>query len=1048
MPPSRSLSRQLEAVLFAGALALAAPLPGRADPGSPPDGGAAGDAAALAQPTVRIYQDRDGLPQNTVQAIALDGEGRLWVGTPDGVASYDGHGWTAADLPRPHETQRVRALLAASAGGLWIATEAGGLVHLLGAEGTESVLAGPRSLPVPRVNALLEVPLAGGETELWAGTHGGGLARRSGGRWRIYGTEEGLPSLWVWSLLATDDGSGRPTIWAGTALGLARLLPGESRFRPVAGAPEGPVNSLLATGAGTGRTAVWVGTYGDGLHRLDGATWHHWSRRDGLPSDFVTALAPCRKRPGECGVWVGTDGGGAARVSDRVEQVLDERSGLPASTAVYSLLETTAAEGVEALWLGTRNGGLVRLKERGWRSFALRSDGLRLPVSALLETADDRGRPVYWAGTDGGGLFRLGFGDGRPISAWSPVGGAGGPLPGDSIRCLLARGEAGREEIWVGTRNRGLLRLAGGKWEVFDRASGALPDDLVETLLETADEAGRRTLWVGTRDGLVRFDGRRWEAVGTAEGPLRGRIQALVATRASAGATVLWAGTNSGLGRLEGGRWQVLGRESGLLNPVVRSLHAGTGPGGGPALWIGTAGGGVSLLDLEDEGRPLLTLHRGNLPGLSNDVIHGIVEDLAGRVYLLTNRGVSRLAREEVPGPGGAPYAAVSFSHEDGLPLNQGNRGAVLRDRQGRIWVGTVGGAALYDPAEETPDRTAKRLLLRGERHPEGHRLEAGESLPHDATRIAFDYALLSFFREEESRFRTQLVGLEPLPSAWTAGRSREFAQLPAGSYRFQVWGRDYAGNLSGPVELAFAVRPAPWETAWARLATLLLLAGIVALLVRLRVRRLEQRERELSSKVDARTRQLREANNLLVELSYVDAVTSVANRRRFDEVLDLEWRRAARQRTPIALAMIDIDCFKAYNDTYGHQRGDDCLRAVAAGLADGLVRAGDAVGRYGGEEFGVILPGTGLAGAALVAEQLRLRIEQLAIEHRSSAVRPFVTISCGVASLVPVEGEDPRDLLHRADLALYRAKQRGRNRVVTEPEIPFADRRTPRTDA
>ncbi|MCZ7650041.1 MAG: GGDEF domain-containing protein [Thermoanaerobaculia bacterium] len=291
-------------------------------------------------------------------------------------------------------------------------------------------------------------------------------------------------------------------------------------------------------------------------------------------------------------------------------------------------------------------------------------------------------------------------------------------------------------------------------------------------------------------------------------------------------------------------------------------------------------------------------------------------------------------------------------------------------------------------------------------------------------------------------------MGLEPLPSAWTAGRSREFAQLPAGSYRFQVWGRDYAGNLSGPVELAFAVRPAPWETAWARLATLLLLAGIVALLVRLRVRRLEQREKELSSKVDARTRQLREANNLLVELSYVDAVTSVANRRRFDEVLDLEWRRAARQRTPIALAMIDIDCFKAYNDTYGHQRGDDCLRAVAAGLADGLVRAGDAVGRYGGEEFGVILPGTGLAGAALVAEQLRLRIEQLAIEHRSSAVRPFVTISCGVASLVPVEGEDPRDLLHRADLALYRAKQRGRNRVVTEPEIPFADRRTPRTDA
>lgn len=1033
------------ALLLAGALCSASPLVARGDR-IPPPADDTGDAADLAQPTVRIYQDRDGLPQNTVQAIALDGEGRLWVGTPDGVASYDGHTWTVANLPRPHETQRVRALLPSRDAGLWIATEAGGLVHL-GADGTESVLPGPRGLPVPRVNALLEVPAPGGGTELWAGTHGGGLARRSGGQWRVYGTEEGLPSLWVWSLLATRDGAGQPTIWAGTALGLVRLLPGETRFQPVAGAPEGPVNSLIATGAGTGRTAVWVGTYGKGLHRLEGSQWRHWSRREGLPSDFVTALAPCRGRPAACGVWVGTDGGGAARVADRVEQVVDERSGLPASTAVYSLLETTAAEGVEALWLGTRNGGLVRLKERGWRSFALRSDGLRLPVSALLETVDGAGRPVYWAGTDGGGLFRLAP-RAAEAPAWSAVEGPGGPLPGDSIRCLLARGEAGQEEIWVGTRNRGLLRLAGGRWSAFDRAGGALPDDLVEALLETRDQAGRSILWVGTRDGLARFDGGSWETVATGDGPLRGRIQALAASRDGAGGTVLWAGTNGGLGRLEDGRWRLFGKEAGLLNPVVRSLHAGTGPDGRRALWIGTAGGGVSLLDLEDEGRPLLTLHRNNLPGLPNDVIHGIVDDLAGRVYLLTNRGVSRLAREAAPGPGGSPYGVASFNHEDGLPLNQGNRGAVMRDRQGRIWVGTVGGAALYDPAEETPDLTPKRLLLRGERHPEGQRLRSGESLPHDATRIAFDYALLSLFREEESRFRTQLVGLEPLPSAWTSGRSREFAQLPAGSYRFQVWGRDYAGNLSGPVELAFAVRPAPWETAWARLAALLLLAGLVALLVRLRVRRLERREKELSTKVDARTRQLREANNLLVELSYVDAVTSVANRRRFDEVLDLEWRRSARLHTPMALAMVDIDCFKAYNDTYGHQRGDDCLRAVASGLADGLVRAGDVVGRYGGEEFGIILPGTGLAGAALVAEQLRLRIEQLGIEHRSSTVRPFVTISCGVASLLPVEGEDPRDLLHRADLALYRAKQRGRNRVVTEPEIPFADRRTPRTDA
>ncbi len=210
------------------------------------------------------------------------------------------------------------------------------------------------------------------------------------------------------------------------------------------------------------------------------------------------------------------------------------------------------------------------------------------------------------------------------------------------------------------------------------------------------------------------------------------------------------------------------------------------------------------------------------------------------------------------------------------------------------------------------------------------------------------------------ARSSVGLGGREPLGP--DSDRESARGDRHEGSTGSGVWGRDHAGNVTGPRELVAAGRAfRPSETPWAYLLGLAAVAALVVALVRARLHALARRERDLSAKVDARTRQLREANDLLIELSYVDALTAIANRRRFDEVLELEWRRAVRSRSPLALAMIDIDSFKAYNDGYGHQQGDACLRAVAAALADGLVRAGDMVGRYGGEEFGVILPGTGL---------------------------------------------------------------------------------------
>lgn len=167
-----------------------------------------------------------------------------------------------------------------------------------------------------------------------------------------------------------------------------------------------------------------------------------------------------------------------------------------------------------------------------------------------------------------------------------------------------------------------------------------------------------------------------------------------------------------------------------------------------------------------------------------------------------------------------------------------------------------------------------------------------------------------------------------------------------------------------------------------------------------------------------------------LKRLSYLDGLTGVANRRRFDEALDLEWRLMTRDVKPLSLIMCDIDFFKAYNDTYGHQGGDECLRLVANTLKSILGRPGDLVARYGGEEYAVILPGTDSQDAKFLAEKMRSRVESLKIIHVSSQVCEVLTISLGVATTIPTRGSLPDELISAADQALYEAKKEGRNRV------------------
>lgn len=178
---------------------------------------------------------------------------------------------------------------------------------------------------------------------------------------------------------------------------------------------------------------------------------------------------------------------------------------------------------------------------------------------------------------------------------------------------------------------------------------------------------------------------------------------------------------------------------------------------------------------------------------------------------------------------------------------------------------------------------------------------------------------------------------------------------------------------------------------------------------------------------------ELKKANEKLKMLSVIDGLTQIPNRRKFDEYLDSEWKRHHREKTNMSVILSDIDFFKLYNDNYGHQAGDDCLQKVAQAIHGSITRSTDLAARYGGEEFAIILPNTDLEGALTVAEKARTSVEKLMLEHEKSKVSDHVSLSLGVATMVPGADNSAEALVAMADEALYEAKESGRNRSITK---------------
>lgn len=853
--------------------------------------------APFGLPVFRTVTERDGLPQNSIQKLAFDPKGYLWVATQDGPAYYNGRSWVRVDLPNRAVSNNVRAMVVASDGSIWFGTDGGGVLQHKNGE-WHSFTEASGALPSNQVRCLVETWSISGQSMIWVGTRNG-LACLEAGKWTHYTTKSGLPNNWVLSLLETRGVNGNRQLWVGTdGGGLACFEQGEwSVYSVESGAlPHNGVLSLLETTASTGTRTLWVGTSG-GLTRFENGQWTTFDVKSGLPNNIVLTLLETRSVGGHSTLWIGTYGGGLIRLDEKqagesafsiplsatsqttlqksyTVSVYDTRSGLP-NNVVYSLLESKSETGIRTLWIGTLGGGLARLEQAKWTAFNTRTGLPNDLVYSLLETKNADGNSIIWAGTDSG-LARLERGQ------WTLFNSGAGLPTNVAYSVLETTSREGTKSLWVGTYGGGLACWENSKWTIYNTTNG-LPHNIVRGLHQSVLPGGERYLWVATDAGVARLSlqgaispsvkagslGQRpsWLIFDMQTGLPNSVVRCLTETVAASGERSVWVGTDSGLARLDfQSEIKFTAVTDGPTRPVL-SLLSTVSADGSYWLWAGTEGGGVWRCNVARPGSKWESLTKEQNPRMLSNTVNQLREDSQKRLYLFTKKGITRLIPQASRPNQLAEFDCYTFTTDDGLPSNECTRGASLVDSHGRIWAGTLAGVALYDPAQEVNDRRKKPLFIETtlvNNNPVSLEQLTGQSLSYSQNNLVFEYALLSFFRESDTRYQTQLVGYDAAVTDWSATPQRVFTNLPENTYTFRVWGRDYAGNISGPVDVSFQIRPAPWRTWWAYLIYLAGVIGVAWWMMQWQVRSFQRRNEELESKVAARTAELTLTNDEL----------------------------------------------------------------------------------------------------------------------------------------------------------------------------------------
>lgn len=911
---------------------------------------------------------RNGLPHNTINALAQTPDGYLWLGTWEGVARYNGRDFRIFD--RTPETGLpdvgIRTFHLDYNNSLWVAGSRGGLVRVTDGQWQ----------PYEPLGVLINRVLLDKQQRLWIATEGQGLFMQNAAGERIhYSREDGLPSEQIHSLL--EDAQGR--IWVGTSNGLV-YLDGQLQIHGMAAEEFNgvPVMALLLNA----NKELLVGTE-RGLFLSVAPDLSPKTLLENVP---VSALLFENERI----LWIGTVDRGLFRQYGNTTEQLDIRQGLPNNRVLALLLDNE-----KSLWVGT-NGGVFRLRD-------------------------------------------------APFSTFTTEQG----LAGNYVRTVLSHTDGC---MYIGS-SRGLNRYCDGKIDRIDLSEASIG----QSVLSLAEGPEQR-LWVGTyADGLIALqDGEIIQHYHAANGLPANEIRAVLPLSNGA----IWVGTALGATLINEHGLKSFGKEEGLPSPFIMALYKNShdqvliGTGAGVAIWDN---GHISQLDFsefdnaeyafgfaEDHAAGVLWMATdrgilaynlataemtmiGRKEGVPFDKLFQVVLDNEGYLWVSSNRGVLRLNRQQaldIIAGRRSQLEVELYGESDGMASAQANGGsakAATLHHDGSVWIATSMGVSRVQPerlqlfAKLTPPIVIEQVLVDGLRKAIAPQMR----LPAGTNRVEIYSAGLGYVMSQRIQYKTLLEGFDQDWVFRGSYSAAEYTNLPPGKYRFTVVAAYPGGDWSKrEAVLNFEILPYFWQRWWFNLILVVGLITLLLLLARWRLAHLKQNEQRLLKLVAEQTHELH-------LLARQDTLTGLANRRAFDEALQLEYQRAKRAGQTLCLALLDVDHFKQVNDSLSHAVGDEVLKRIATILKQHC-RAIDTLARWGGEEFVILLPDTQLQDAIEVCERLRLELENANFGDISPALSMTVSIGLTTNKQLALS-----QLLVRADHALYQAKQRGRNCLV-----------------
>ena len=923
----------------------------------------------------------DGLGNLSVKSLYQDRAGFLWVGTQGGLFRYDGSRFDEFGPAQGFTAPMVEDIREDAAGRLWVASPNGLFVGTAGhfepvlQQGKPiSIRVGSRIAALPDGSVLVSSdrglfqPILPSDTKTWQLRPALPASIADPDATRTFG------------LTVTPAGA----IWFGCGTSICRYNNGSlKKWAEKDGLAKEPWEYLLVDHSGQlwARGRSHIAVFNPASNRFEPRDIPNASQN----LDYRTLALDAQGRV------LAPSSDALARFENGQWRIFTEKNGLSGEMLTAAFVDREGS-----VWIGVLGRGLARWLGYGQWEHWTKAEGLKSNI-------------VWRVARDQTG--RLWIGDEKGVSTIDPGSAEAHPWNGPAIsKSTVASIAVSRDGyVWLGFRNHYVLRVDIKTHQVQQFLVG----DVSQIMVDSHDR-----VWTATLSGLFVSD------PATSTNPRTGFNKVQAPALPSGGFEDveqapdgrIWVACDDRLVTLGPEGWTRV--ELDWKELATRTLLDAT-PDAQGNLWLDGYFSGVVRLQLN--GAKIVQQTHLLRPTILSDRYCLIARDARGWIWLGGDRGLDVFDGK----------AWRHFTQDDGLIWNDIAAKAFWADPDGSVWFGTGGGLSHFSAVDQVralppPQFVSTRL--------DNHDNPTGASVHWSGSTIAFRLASLSFQNEKSVRYRYRLSGLE---SDWIETTQHEvrYPQLPPGSYRFEAQSFLSSSSVVSPVStFSFTVLPPWWRTNTFRISLAIVTLIFIVLIWRWGNRQLIARQNELSNLVKARTRELErekselvKAKSILADQARSDFLTGLLNRGAISQLIEVEMKRARRFRSSLTVVLMDLDYFKKVNDTHGHLVGDEVLREVARRLSASL-RAYDRVGRFGGEEFLIVMPG--------LSHHSPQRIHDL---HRETLRDPIVvgdlslqlTCSFGVAHFRP-EIATLESLIDLADQALYLAKANGRNRIET----------------